>query len=139
MGFCALNAMFWVSTAGFVGGMAMAPPAARADTAHGRYMAKKRAQVRVATASVHLCRSPRPADARVSASKRRGLSPSGIAHTCRSSSARCPPSTSRSTPSVSCAPCADAAPKHLFARRSIYSIHSARQAAIAADEATKKK
>ena len=81
MGFCALNAMFWVSTAGFVGGMAMAPPAARADTAHGRYMAKKRAQVRVATASVHLSRSPRPADARVSASKRRGLSPSGIART----------------------------------------------------------
>ena len=47
MGFCALTAMFWVSTAGFVGGMAMAPPAARAESAHGKFMAKRRQEVRV--------------------------------------------------------------------------------------------
>ena len=33
MGFCALNGLFWVSAAGWVGGMAMAPPAARGDGA----------------------------------------------------------------------------------------------------------
>ena len=52
MGFCALNAMFWVSTAGFVGGMAMAPPAARAESAHGKFMAKRRQEVRVTIESV---------------------------------------------------------------------------------------
>lgn len=46
MGFCALNGLFWVSAAGWVGGMAMAPPAARAETAHARFMAKRRAKVR---------------------------------------------------------------------------------------------
>ena len=46
MGFCALNGLFWASAAGWVGGMAMAPPSARAETAHARFMAKRRAQVR---------------------------------------------------------------------------------------------
>lgn len=47
MGLCALNGVFWVSAAGWVGGMAMAPPAARAETAHARFMAKRRAKVRL--------------------------------------------------------------------------------------------
>lgn len=46
MGFCALNAMFWVATAGFAGGMYAAPAEARAMSAHGQRMAKKREQVR---------------------------------------------------------------------------------------------
>ena len=47
MGFCALNGMFWAATAGFVGGMVTCPPEARAMTAHGQYMAKKRDKVRL--------------------------------------------------------------------------------------------
>ena len=45
MGFCALNGMFWAATAGFVGGIVTCPPEARAMTAHGQYMAKKRDKV----------------------------------------------------------------------------------------------
>jgi len=48
MGLCALNGVFWVSAAGWVGGMAMAPPAARAETAHARFMAKRRAKTAIA-------------------------------------------------------------------------------------------
>ena len=46
MGFCALNAMYWVATAGFVGGMVMAPAEARAESVHGRRMKKKEEKVR---------------------------------------------------------------------------------------------
>jgi hypothetical protein len=46
MVFCALNAMYFVATAGFVTGMYVAPPEARAMSAHGQRMAKKREKVR---------------------------------------------------------------------------------------------
>lgn len=49
MGFCALNGMFWAAAAGFVGGMVSCPPEARAMTAHGQFMAKKKEKVRLAT------------------------------------------------------------------------------------------
>ena len=50
MGFCALNAVFWAATAGFVGGMASPAAAqARGMTAHGQYMAKKQEKVRCDT------------------------------------------------------------------------------------------
>jgi len=50
MVFCALNAMYFVATAGFVTGMYVAPPEARAMSAHGQRMAKKREKDDVAQA-----------------------------------------------------------------------------------------